>query len=164
MYLCFLSIQSFVEEGNLAPDDVVLPTIQGILKEPKYRSGVILDGFPRNVNQAKAIEKTIPIDLVMYFHLPREVLIEKMLGRRVCPCCGRSYNVASIMNGGFNLPPLLPKEDNLCDNCHKPLIQRSDDCLEVIENRLQVYESHTSPLLDYYGKNGKSNLFFIICK
>lgn len=131
-----------------------------------YRSGVILDGFPRNVNQADAVSNKIPIDLVMYFHLPRDVLIEKLMGRRVCPCCGRSYNVASIMNGVFNLPPLLPKEDNLCDNCHKPLIQRSDDRLDIIENRLSVYESQTAPILEYYGKNGKSASFVLsfICR
>lgn len=70
------------------------------------------------------------------------------------------------MNGGFNLPPLLPKEDNLCDNCHKPLIQRSDDRLDIIENRLSVYESQTAPILEYYGKNGKSAIFVlsVICR
>lgn len=137
---------------------MVLPVVKSILMQPQYRSGVILDGFPRTISQAEAISKSIPIDLVVYFHLPREVLIEKLMGRRVCPCCGRSYNVASIMNNGFHLPPLLPKENNLCDDCHKPLIQRSDDNLEVIDNRLKVYESHTFPLLDYFGKSGKSGI------
>ena len=151
--------QPFIDAGSLVPDDLVLPVIHNILIQPQYRSGVILDGFPRNIAQAEAISKELPIDLVMYFHLPREVLIEKLMGRRVCPSCGRSYNVASIMNNGFNLPPLLPKQDNMCDDCNKPLIQRSDDCLEVIDNRLKVYESHTSPLLEYFGKDGKSIIF-----
>ena len=75
---------------------------------------------------------------------------------RVCPSCGRSYNVASIINGEFNLPPLLPEKENECDSCHEKLIQRSDDKREVIENRLSIYEKQTAPLLEYFGPSGKS--------
>lgn len=76
------SVKSFIERGDLVPDEIVLPVIKGILAQPKYKSGVILDGFPRTVVQAEDIAKSLPVDLVMYFHLPREVLIEKLLGRR----------------------------------------------------------------------------------
>ena len=83
-------------------------------------------------------------------------MIFRLYHCRVCPQCGRSYNVASIVNGEFNLPPLLPKHGDLCDDCNKELVQRSDDVREVIENRLTVYEKQTAPLLDYFGPNGKS--------
>ena len=115
------AVKPYVDSGRLVPDDIVLPVVSKILAQPIYKSGVILDGFPR-----------------------------------VCPHCGRSYNVASIMNNGLNLPPLLPKENNRCDDCHEELIQRSDDNLEVIENRLAVFERQTKPLLDFFGPKGKS--------
>ena len=150
------AVKPFVDSGRLVPDDIVLPVVSKILAQPIYKSGVILDGFPRNEAQALAVEKSIPVDLTVYFHLPHDVLVEKLMGRRVCPHCGRSYNVASIMNNGFNLPPLLPKENNRCDDCHEELIQRSDDNLEVIENRLAVFERQTKPLLDFFGPKGKS--------
>ena len=128
-----------------------------MLLQPAYKAGVIFDGFPRTLVQAEAISESFPIDLVLQFHLPRDLLIKKLMGRRVCPKCGRSYNVTSIIDHEYNLPPLLPKEENHCDNCHEELIVRSDDSLEVIENRLKVYEAQTAPLLKYYGIEGKSN-------
>lgn len=152
------AVKPYVDSGRLVPDAIVLPVVTKILAQPLYKSGVILDGFPRNEAQVNAIAKTIPIDLAVYFHLPHDVLVEKLMGRRVCPHCGRSYNVASIMNNGFNLPPLLPKEGNICDDCHEELIQRSDDCLEVIENRLSVFEEQTKPLLSFFGPHGKSKI------
>ena len=81
-----LQVQPYIERGELVPDDMVLPVIQSILKQPQYKPGVILDGFPRTTIQADAICKSIPIDLVVYFHLPREVLIEKLMGRRFVNC------------------------------------------------------------------------------
>jgi adenylate kinase len=76
------SVKTYIERGELVPDDIVLPVVKKILTQPTYKSGVILDGFPRTVAQAEDIAKSLPIDLVMYFHLPREILIEKLLGRR----------------------------------------------------------------------------------
>ena len=78
-----LQVQPFIERGELVPDDMVLPVIQALLKQPIYKGGVSLDGFPRTTVQADAIANSIPVDLVMHFHLPREVLIEKLMGRRL---------------------------------------------------------------------------------
>ena len=76
------TVKPFIQSGELVPDNIVLPVIQSILSQPTYKSGVILDGFPRTIVQADAIAKSIPIDLVLYFHLPRQVLIQKLTGRR----------------------------------------------------------------------------------
>lgn len=145
-----------MNSGQLVPDEIVLSVIQKIIQQPEYKSGVILDGFPRTLVQSKAIEDSFPIDLVLQFHLPRDLLIQKLMGRRVCPKCGRSYNVTSIIGNGYHLPPLAPKEENHCDTCHEELVTRSDDNREVIENRLAVYERQTAPLLSFYGVGGKS--------
>ena len=87
-----MQVQPYIERGELVPDDMVLPVIQSILKQPHYRSGVILDGFPRTTIQADAIGNSIPIDLVVYFHLPREVLVEKLMGRRYVICTIPVFN------------------------------------------------------------------------
>lgn len=153
-------MQKASEAGGLAPDSVVNEMVKERLAQADARDGFILDGYPRTVSQAQALAAYQAIDLVLDIQLPKHVLLQKLLGRRVCGVCGRNYNVASIKEGDMDMPPLMPKPSD-CDTCKgQPKLEtRKDDTEAVIATRLDVYERDTAPVLDFYRKAGKIETF-----
>lgn len=143
---------SYIKKGQLVPDEVTIGIIKKRLDEDDCKNGYILDGYPRTIPQAEALENVKKTDLVLNFKLDEEIIIEKTLARRLCNKCGKIYNVAHIKRGNIDLPPLLPKGDD-CD-CGGTLIQRKDDNIETIKDRLNIYKNQSEPLLDYYNKKG----------
>jgi len=141
------SAKAFMDKGELVPDDVVIGIVVDAFKSERARTGFILDGFPRTLEQARALDEKlardrITIDLVLYFETSPEVAIERLSGRRVCRKCGYNYHVK-------NIPP---KNAGVCDKCGGELFQRPDDKEETVRRRLKVYESDTKPLVEYYAK------------
>jgi adenylate kinase len=133
-------VKGFVEKGLLVSDDVVVEVLkQRIAKVPKEK-GFILDGYPRTIEQAKALEKITKIDTVIQLVVPEWIIVERLSTRRICKNCGEVYNIRY----------LRPKVDMICDKCGGPLYQRPDDNPEVIKKRIQVYEQQTQPILQFY--------------
>ena len=141
----------YMTKGELVPDDVTVEIVASKLKEPEVTNGLILDGFPRTVNQARALDELLAkegkkIDLVVNLEVPEDELLERITTRRVCTNkeCKAVYNT--------KLHP--PKVEGICDNCGSPLEQRDDDKLEKAQNRLVVYHRETAPVADYYKDTG----------
>jgi len=155
-------VEVYIKKGGLVPDEIVIEVVKERINN---LDNFILDGFPRTVKQAEALERITKIDAIIKINVHEEILIEKISGRRICsnPKCDGNYNIADIhkMVEGIEyiLPPLLPKEDMKCDKCGYPLIQRDDDKPEVMKERLRIYEEQSKPVLDYYKKKG--NIPFI---
>lgn len=140
-----LKAKEYMDKGLLVPDEVVIDIIRERLKEPDCRNGYILDGFPRTVAQAQALDKVLAdmhsaIDHVISIEVDKGELIKRLTGRRTCRQCGRGYHVI------FD-PPL---NKDLCDKCQGELYQRDDDNEDTVRNRLDVYDSQTFPLIQYY--------------
>jgi len=139
-----------MDAGQLVSDDIVLGMIQERLSRPDAKPGFVLDGFPRNIPQAQALDAMLarlgqPLQLALLVDVDREVLTKRMTGRRTCNQCGAIYNV--------HFSP--PKTAGKCDKCGGTLTQRSDDNEETVRNRLAVYEEQTAPLVSYYKAQGK---------
>ena len=142
-------VKSIIESGKLVSDDIVIEIIENRLKEDDCKNGFILDGFPRTVAQADALEKLgIKIDTVASIEVSDEDIIKRLSGRRECSGCRATFHVD-------NLPS---KKGDLCDKCGAPLIRRADDEPETIKNRLKVYHEQTAVLKDYYAKKGNLKL------
>lgn len=144
-----LLAKGYMEKGELVPDEVTIGIVCDRLQEEDCKNGFLLDGFPRNITQAEALDKFlleqgIKLDAVLDVDVDKSVLVRRMVGRRVCKTCGATYHVE------FN----KPKKDGVCDNCGATLIQRPDDTENTAVNRLDVYDKQTAPLLDYYKKQG----------
>ena len=139
------SAQSYIEKGALVPDEVVIGIIKDRLDEDDCKNGFILDGFPRTIPQAEALDKMgVRIDTVLELHVPDEEIVTRMSGRRVCPKCGATYHTKyNPSNNGEK-----------CDKCGDTLSIRKDDDPEVVKSRLVVYHNETEPLKEYYGKKG----------
>jgi len=138
--------KSYMDAGQLVPDEIVIEIIKERLAKEDCKNGFILDGFPRTVPQAEALDRLgIAIDKVLEIFVPDEVIEKRLSGRRVCEKCGSSYHV--------DYKP--PKGDGICDRCGGRLIIREDDRPETVKGRLAVYHSQTEPLKDYYAKKGK---------
>ena len=139
------SAQSFIEKGNLVPDEVVIGIIKDRLDEDDCKNGFILDGFPRTIPQAEALDGMgVNIDVVLELFVSDDEIVTRMSGRRVCPKCGATYHTK------FN--PSTAGEN--CDKCGEALSIRKDDAPEVVKSRLVVYHNETEPLKEYYGKKG----------
>jgi len=141
--------KSYMDAGKLVPDEVVVGMVKERLSKDDAQRGFILDGFPRTVPQAEALDKTLDqmgkkIDKVVNVDVPDSEVVERLSGRRTCKGCGAMYHVK------FN----QPKKEGLCDKCGGELYQRDDDNEQTIKRRLEVYHEQTSPLKDYYGKKG----------
>lgn len=147
-------IKKIVNSGGLVDDDIVFKILQEKLKEPESQNGVILDGFPRTLAQLQKYDKLYPTHLVINLTLRNDVLVEKLMGRRTCVGCGKSYNICSIKRDGYDMDPLNPKKEGVCDKCSGKLVIRDDDKKEVIEARMKEYEAKTHPLLNEYSKKG----------
>lgn len=148
-------LREIVKAGKLVDDESVMKIMKKRLiedEDPKAK-GIILDGFPRTVQQAEMLDKLGKVQAAMNFFLRDDILIEKLAGRRECEKCHIPYNIATIKHDGYDMEPLLPKKDvNLCDACGGKLIQREDDTPKVIKDRLEVYKQKTFPLEEYYKK------------
>ncbi len=135
----------YMDEGKLVPDELIIDMMKERLDEEDCKKGFILDGFPRTVNQAQALEKIVDVDAVLNIYVPFEKLIERITGRRSCPKCGAVYHIK------YN----PPKKEGMCDSCNASLIQRDDDKEETVKKRLKTYEEQTAPLIEYYEQKGK---------
>ncbi len=141
--------KGFMDKGELVPDKVVLGLVEDRLKQADCQKGFILDGFPRNTAQAAALDEMLkginmPLQLAISIDVPFEDLMKRLTGRRTCRSCGQMYNVHFTPS----------KTEGKCDKDGGELYQRDDDKEETIKKRLQVYESQTAPLIDYYSKQG----------
>jgi len=133
--------KAYMDRGDLVPDELIIGMIRGRIENA---DGFILDGFPRTVAQAEALERITPVDVVIDIELERDEVIRRLSSRRVCRNCGKIYNLISNP----------PKLDGKCDACGGELYQRDDDRPEVIENRYDVYTSSTAPLIEFYRSRG----------
>lgn len=141
-----LKAKSFIEAGKLVPDDVVIGIIKDRLAADDCNGGFILDGFPRTIPQAEALDKMgVIIDKVVDIDVPDENIVNRMSGRRVCKACGSSYHIENKK----------PKVEGVCDACGGELQIRKDDAPETVLDRLNVYHEQTEPLKDYYANCGK---------
>ena len=141
--------QEYMNKGELVPDQLVVDIAIDRLGKDDCKNGFLLDGFPRTVFQADALDKFLKdkgkgIDLVINIEVEDKMLIERLDARRVCPTCAATYNV-------IGMPP---KKEGICDKCNDTLIQRKDDKKETVGNRIKVYHEQTSPLIDYYKEKG----------
>ena len=140
-----LKAKSYIEAGKLVPDDVVIGIIQERLAKEDCANGFILDGFPRTIPQAEALDEMgVKMDKVVEIQVDDETIIGRMSGRRVCSKCGASYHIT-------NKPP---KAEGICDSCGGELVQRKDDAPETVLDRLEVYHTQTEPLKDFYAAKG----------
>ena len=134
--------KEYMDQGQLVPDEVVIGIVKDRLADPDCQKGYILDGFPRTVEQAKALSTFAKIDVAINLDVPDDVLVKRLSGRRVCPLCGAPYHVDRL-NG-----------ETVCRADGTPLIQRDDDKAETVLNRLAVYHQKTAPLIDHYREAG----------
>lgn len=135
-------VKQYVEKGLLVPDDVVIEVLKQRLAKSSSKKGFILDGFPRTLEQANALDKIVAIDVVIKLTVPDSIIIERLSTRRICKSCGEVYNVRY----------LKPKVEGVCDKCGGQLYQRPDDTAKVIKDRIQVYEQQTQQILQHYKK------------
>jgi adenylate kinase len=139
----------YMDQGALVPDEVVIGLVDERLARPDAKAGYVLDGFPRTVAQAEALDALLArrgqgLDRVVFFDVSREELVRRLTGRRVCRQCGTAFHLVSA-------PPRTPGR---CDQCGGELYQRDDDTEGTVARRLDVYQAQTAPLLDYYGRRG----------
>ena len=139
--------KKYIDAGELVPDETMIDLIEDALRPLGPDARVLLDGFPRTVPQAQALDSkpSTVVNRAIHFMVPEPALIQRLTGRRVCPNCGESFHV-------LNLPP---KAEGVCDKCGGGLIQRQDDSEGVVRRRLQVFSQQNERLLDYYGKASK---------
>lgn len=140
-----LKAKSFIDAGKLVPDEVVIGIINERLKQDDCKNGFILDGFPRTIPQAEALDEMgVRIDKVLDIEVPDEKIAARLSGRRVCLKCGATYHTEFKK----------PKKDGVCDACGEPLVQRKDDMPETVLDRLNTYHEQTEPLKGFYEKKG----------
>ncbi|MBE6774049.1 MAG: adenylate kinase [Ruminococcaceae bacterium] len=141
-----LKAKSFIDAGALVPDDVVIGIIKERLAEDDCKGGFILDGFPRTIPQAEALDEMgVQIDKVIEIYVPDEKIVKRMSGRRVCKACGASYHTEYKK----------PAKEGICNVCGEELVIRADDHPDTVLERLKVYHDQTEPLKDYYAKQNK---------
>jgi len=145
-----IEAKKFMDAGQLVPDDVTIGVVEERLSQPDCSSGFLLDGFPRTIPQAEALDQVLAkmgkkVDMALEITVPDAILIERMTGRVSCGDCKAVYNT--------KFSP--PAKTGICDKCGGALVQRSDDKEETVKNRLKVYGEQTQPLLNYYEKTGK---------
>lgn len=137
--------KKYIDDGKLVPDDVILGIIRERLSEKDCDNGYLLDGFPRTIPQAEALDKMVTIDSVVSIEVPDLAIVNRMSKRFVCEKCGASYH----------LEHRKPETDGICDDCKGKLARRKDDEPETVKERLAVYHNQTEPLKDYYRKDGR---------
>ncbi|MFX0182177.1 MAG: adenylate kinase [Candidatus Hodarchaeota archaeon] len=135
-----LKAREYMNTGKLVPDDIVLKLLKERINQKDCEKGFILDGYPRNINQAQQLEEITNIDLVINIEVEYDLLIERITGRRTCRKCDAIFHIK------YN----APKEEGICDKCFGLLFQRDDDTEETVKKRIQTYEAQTKPLIGYY--------------
>ena len=145
-----IEADKYISKGDLVPDDITIPMVTEYIDSDLSKNGIILDGFPRTLDQAKKLDEILgkrgkKVDLVINLTTPIDEIIDRLITRRVCPNCKTTYNI--------KLRP--PKVEGICDICGTKLIQRDDDSTEeAISKRLEIYKTKTAPLIDYYTEKG----------
>ncbi len=140
-----MKAKSYMDKGQLVPDEVILGIIKERLEKPDCQKGYILDGVPRTLAQAQALEDMgVKFDKVVSIEVADEVIVKRMTGRRTCTKCGATYHVEAAP----------PKAEGVCDNCGGALIQRPDDSAETVLHRLEVFHEQTEPLKEFYAQRG----------
>ena len=140
-----LQAKSYMDAGKLVPDEVIIGIIQERLAQPDCAGGFILDGVPRTIAQAEALERHgINFDAVLSLEISDEVIAARLTGRRTCHACGATYHVVTAP----------PQKEDICDKCGGRLVQRKDDAPETVKARLEVYHKETEPLKDFYAQRG----------
>ena len=137
-----LLAKSYIDQGLLVPDEVTCKIVEERISREDCKNGYMLDGFPRTIAQAEALDKITNLDLVINIDVDQTLLLDRLCGRRVCKECGESYHVSKL-NG-----------ETKCSRCGGELYQRKDDNPETVQSRLDVYKAQTAPLIDYYTKKG----------
>ena len=137
-----LLAKSYIDKGQLVPDEVTCKIVENRIAKPDCEKGYMLDGFPRTIAQAEALDKITNIDLVINIEVDFALVMDRLCGRRVCKDCGESYHI-SRLNG-----------ETKCSRCGGELYQRKDDNEETVQSRLNVYNAQTAPLIEYYTKKG----------
>ncbi|HID80579.1 MAG TPA: adenylate kinase [Ignisphaera sp.] len=137
-------VKEYVDKGLLVPDEIVIEVVKRRLSQPDCAKGFILDGFPRTLRQAEALDQITRIDAVLLFNAPLEIIIERVSGRRICPNCGAIYHVKWR-------PPKTP---DVCDVCGARLIKRRDDEPDVVRRRYEIYLQTFTPIIEYYRRKG----------
>lgn len=140
--------KSLIDNGKFVPDEITCGLVKERLSKADCVKGFLLDGFPRNLNQASELEKilkelNLKLDAVINLEVDNDLVVQRIVNRRLCSKCGASYNLVTMK----------PKVDGICDECGSPLIQRKDDNEETIKSRLNVYNEQTKPLIEYYTNN-----------
>lgn len=138
-----LRAKAFVEAGQLVPDEVLIDMVRDRLNEADCANGYLLDGFPRTVHQAQALDEIKAPDVVVDMEVEDEHLLSRLTGRRVCRACQGTFHISAL------------KDENVCPACGGELYRRKDDAPETIQNRLNVYHTQTAPLIDFYRRAGK---------
>ena len=136
-----LKAKSYIDRGQLVPDEVVVEIVQQRIEESDCKKGFLLDGFPRTIAQAEALDRLTDIDRVINIEADLDKLVDRITGRRVCGKCGESYHIST-------------KKDDICEKCGGKLIQRADDNEETVKSRLNVYKNETAPLIEFYKNQG----------
>ena len=137
-------VKEYVDKGLLVPDEIVIEVVKKRLSQPDCARGFILDGFPRTLKQAEALDQITRIDAVLLFNAPLEIIIERVSGRRICPNCGAIYHIKWR-------PPKTP---DVCDVCGAKLIRRRDDEPDVVRRRYEIYLETFTPIIEYYRRKG----------
>jgi len=136
--------KEYMDAGKLGPDDLILSLVKERIDKPDCAGGYILDGYPRNLAQAEAMEKLAQVDIVINLNVPMEELVNRLTSRRTCNSC----------NAVYNLTARPPKVEGICDTCGGDLYQRDDDNVETVSKRLETYNTQTAPLIEHYTGNG----------
>ena len=137
-----LQAKSYIDQGLLVPDEVTCKIVEERISREDCQNGYMLDGFPRTIAQAEALDKITNLDLVINIDVDQTLLLDRVCGRRVCKDCGESYHVSKIGN------------ETKCARCGGELYQRKDDNPETVQSRLEVYNAQTAPLIEYYSQKG----------
>lgn len=135
---------SYMDNGSLVPDELVLDLVRERISQPDCRKGMVFDGFPRTLAQAEALDKVMEVDMVLFLKVEDEAIVQRMSGRRTCPECQTTYHVVSHP----------PRVEGICDKCGAALGIRKDDRPDVVRQRLAVYHKQTEPIVKYYQQKG----------
>ncbi len=143
-------LKSYMDAGELVPDEIVVEIMAGAIAKQNPKKGLLLDGFPRTIIQAEALDEQLgrlglPLEAVLIIEADESLLVERITDRRSCPKCGRVYHVK-------NIPPV---KEGVCDACSAKLVQREDDTKTVVRQRLAAYRSQTEPVIEYYASSGR---------